>query len=189
MALAGGFDIILLDVMMPGLDGFDVLKQLRRRSTSPVILLTARSSKDDRINGLESGADDYLSKPFDPEELLARIRAVLRRLDRAKSAAPTTLRLHNVQLTLGTREVTRDDVRLNITSTEFDILEHLMRSAGRVVTRTELMTVLHQCEAMPYDRSLDVHISHLRKKLGPRGELIRTVRGAGYLFCSDAEGG
>jgi two-component system response regulator CpxR len=183
-AIEGAFDLIILDVMLPVLDGFEVLRQLRKRISTPVIMLTARTSQDDRIAGLNSGADDYLPKPFGPEELLARIRAVLRRTGHTDAAAPQTVEAGDIRINPSTREVWLQNELIEITSIEFDILEVLARSAGRVVTRDELTAVLYQRRATPYERSLDVHISHLRKKL-ERDErsLIRTVRGVGYQFA------
>ena len=182
-ALEGGYDLILLDVMMPGLDGFEVLHQLRRRRQTPVIMLTARTAETDRVAGLEAGADDYLPKPFGPEELLARIRAVLRRSGQAALSQPEQVVLHDIRLNPATREVWRGGARVEVTSAEFDILDLLMRSAGRVVSRDQLAAVLYQREATPFERSVDVHVSHLRKKLERKDrELIRTVRGVGYLF-------
>src|SRR5580704_7045628 len=162
-SLDGSFDLIILDVMLPTLDGFEVLRQLRKRSETPVIMLTARTAESDRVAGLNAGADDYLPKPFGPEELLARIRAVLRRVDRAEMAEPRTISSGGVDLNPHTREVRLLGESIEVTSVEFDILEFLMRSAGRTVSRDELTAILHQREATPYERSLDVHISHLRK--------------------------
>src|SRR6476661_517724 len=136
-ALDGPYDLILLDVMMPGLDGFEILHQLRRRSQVPVIMLTARIAQADRIAGLEAGADDYLPKPFGPEELLARIRAVLRRT-RQIPASPDQIEINGVRLNPATREVWRAGARVEVTSAEFDVLDVLMRSAGRVVSRDQL---------------------------------------------------
>jgi two-component system response regulator CpxR len=185
-ALDGGFDLIILDVMMPGLDGFEILHQLRRRSQTPVIMLTARTAQADRIAGLEAGADDYLPKPFGPEELLARIRAVLRRTRRLAASAPDQVEINGVRLNPATREVWCAGLRIDVTSAEFDVLDVLMRSAGLVVSRDQLSAVLYQREATPFERSVDVHVSHLRKKLECRErELIRTVRGVGYLFCAE----
>jgi two-component system response regulator CpxR len=182
-ALEGAFDLILLDVMLPVLDGFELLRQLRKRIATPVIMLTARTSQYDRIAGLNSGADDYLPKPFGPEELLARIRAVLRRTGHTDTAPPQIIEAGDLRLN-PTREVWRQNELVEVTSIEFDILEVLARSAGRTVTRDELTAVLYQRRATPYERSLDVHISHLRKKL-ERDErsLIRTIRGVGYQFA------
>jgi two-component system response regulator CpxR len=184
-AFGGKYDLILLDVMLPGLDGLELLRQVRRRSHVPVIMLTARTAKADRIAGLDAGADDYLPKPFEPEELTARIRAVLRRVGRFAAQGPDTLEVNGVRLSPGTREVWSEGTPLALTTIEFDILDLIVRSAGRVVSRHELNAAIHQRPASPLDRSLDVHVSHLRKKLGARGELIRTVRGVGYLFRSE----
>jgi two-component system response regulator CpxR len=183
-ALEGEHDLIILDVMLPVLDGFEVLRQLRKRRTTPVIMLTARTEQPDRIAGLNAGADDYLPKPFGPEELLARIRAVLRRGGNMDSSQSQTVESGGLSLDPQSREVRFGSRVVEATSIEFDILELLMRSAGRTVTRDELSAVLHQRQSTPYERSLDVHISHLRKKLeGMGGCSIRTVRGAGYQFA------
>lgn len=183
-ALAGDYDLFILDVTMPVLDGFEVLRQLRKRSAVPVIMLTARTSPADRVDGLNSGADDYLPKPFDPAELLARMRAVLRRTGGSDAADDRGIACGNLELRLDTREVRLRGETVALTSIEFDILECLARSAGRVVSRDALTAVLYQREANPFERALDVHISHLRKKLDKRGEmLIHTVRGEGYLLA------
>ncbi|HEY2858159.1 MAG TPA: response regulator transcription factor [Terracidiphilus sp.] len=175
-------DLVILDVMLPVLDGFEVLRQLRRRNRVPVIMLTARVQHQDRIQGLDAGADDYLPKPFDPDELLARIRAVLRRTESAPAPLPESISLGSIRINPSTREAWSGDRLVDLTSTEFDLLEMLVRSAGRIVSRDEITAALFEREATPYDRFLDVHISHLRKKLynGPR--LIRTIRGIGYMF-------
>jgi two-component system response regulator CpxR len=185
-ALRGAFDLILLDVMMPGLDGFEVLRQVRRQSAVPVIMLTARAAQADRVAGLDAGADDYLPKPFGPEELLARIRAVLRRTERLRGAAPEALEAGGVRLVPAAREARAGDEPLALTTAEFDILEFLLRHAGRTVSRDELTAALYHRRASPFDRALDVHISNLRRKLGPRGGRIVTVRGVGYLFRAEA---
>jgi two-component system response regulator CpxR len=181
-ALNGAYDLMILDVMLPIMDGIAVLQQLRRRKNLPVIMLTARVQQQDRILGLNTGADDYLPKPFDPDELLARIRAVLRRTD---AAAPhsTAVTIGNIQVNAATREAWISNSLVELTAMEFDLLEMLMRSAGRVVSRDEITQVLFEREATPYDRFLDVHISHLRKKLKVGRRLIRTVRGVGYVFA------
>jgi two-component system, OmpR family, response regulator CpxR len=184
-AFDGAYDLILLDVMLPGLDGLELLRQVRRRSQVPIIMLTARTAKADRIAGLDAGADDYLPKPFEPEELTARIRAVLRRVGRFAALVQETLEVNGIKLRHGTREVWSQGKPLGLTTIEFDILDLIVRSAGRVVSRHELSAALHQRPASPLDRSLDVHVSHLRKKLGRRGGLIRTVRGVGYLFPAE----
>ena len=186
-AIEGQYDLVILDVMLPVLDGFEVLKQLRRRSAVPVILLTARTAQTDRIAGLNAGADDYLPKPFGPEELLARMRAVLRRAGQG-TAASQVAEAGGVRVDSQTREAMVEGETVELTAIEFDILDLLVRSAGRVVSRNELAAVLYQRESTPYERSLDVHISHLRKKLESSGRVqIRTVRGVGYFFAAGGE--
>jgi two-component system response regulator CpxR len=185
-ALNGSYDLVILDVMLPILDGFELLQRLRRRKDLPVIMLTARVQQQDRIRGLDAGADDYLPKPFDPDELLARVRAVLRRSESLARAEAEVIVIGNIRVSPTTREAWLDDRLVDLTAAEFDLLEMLMRSAGRVVSRDEITAALFEREATPYDRFLDVHISHLRKKLeGGRG-LIRTVRGVGYVFTGAA---
>jgi two-component system response regulator CpxR len=183
-ALGGGHDLLLLDVMLPGLDGLELLRLVRRQSQVPVIMLTARTAQADRVAGLDAGADDYLPKPFGPEELLARIRAVLRRAGRAPRAVEV-IEAGGVTLIPSAREARCDEEALALTTVEYDVLDFLLRAAGRIVSRDELMAALYRRRPSPFDRALDVHISNLRKKLGPRGALIRTVRGVGYLFRDD----
>jgi two-component system response regulator CpxR len=183
-AFNGTYDLILLDVMMPKMDGFAVLRQIRRRSPVPVIMLTARTEHGDRIEGLNAGADDYLPKPFSPEELLARIQAVLRRAGRGSSLKPESIEVNGVRLNPGTREVFREGAPVEVTSIEYDILETLVRSAGRAVSRDDLARLLYNRQANPLERSLDVHVSHLRRKLEHGKTLIRTIRGVGYLFAA-----
>jgi len=185
-ALNGAYDLVILDVMLPVFDGFTVLQQLRRRKDLPVIMLTARVQQQDRILGLNTGADDYLPKPFDPDELLARVRAVLRRADAAKWKDSTVLSIGDIRLNPTTREAWVADSAVELTAVEFDLLEMLMRSAGRVITREEITAALFEREATPYDRFLDVHISHLRTKLEGGRKLIRAVRGVGYVFTGAA---
>jgi two-component system response regulator CpxR len=187
-ALAGGHDLVLLDVMMPGIDGFEVLRQVRRQSQIPIIMLTARTAESDRINGLDAGADDYLPKPFGPDELLARIRAVLRRLSRLPQTADA-IEMGAIKLLPAAREVLCEGSSLALTTVEYDLLEYLIRAAGRIVSRSELTSVLYHRQASRFDRALDMHVSNLRKKLGPLGHLIRTVRGVGYLFGAGLEPG
>ena len=179
-ALEGDFSLIVLDLMLPSIDGFSLLKRLRARSRVPVLMLTARGEDVDRIVGLELGADDYLAKPFNPRELLARIRAILRRVE-----APLRGRIevNGVTIDPGTREVTRDGQPVEMTTLEFDILELLIRSAGRVVSRDALMESMYNRKATAFDRSIDMHVSHLRRKLEVHRTLIKTVRGVGYQFC------
>lgn len=181
---AGGIDVVTLDVMLPGLDGFEVLRQVRRRTDVAVIMLTARTTAEDRIGGLEAGADDYLAKPFQPRELLARIRAILRRTAPAAAAPPDEIEIGGVRLNGARREVWCRGAQVLLTTAEFDVLEPLMRRAGRPVSRDELAAALYQRPASPYERALDVHVSHLRRKLQAAGvDAIRTVRGVGYLFA------
>ncbi len=185
-ALEGHHDLVILDVMLPVLDGFEVLRQLRKRSSVPVIMLTARAREQDRITGLDTGADDYLPKPFGPDELMARIRAVLRRFGHVQCSPHEEFRIGNLELDSRNREVRGSSGPIEVTGIEFDILELLIRNVGRAVTRDEITAVLYQRETTPYERSLDVHISHLRKKLEAEGASIRTIRGVGYqLALSD----
>jgi two-component system response regulator CpxR len=181
-ALNGPYDLAILDVMLPVFDGLTLLRQLRRRKDLPVIMLTARVQQPDRILGLNAGADDYLPKPFDPDELLARIGAVLRRTDAAKRKGDAVLTVGDIKLNPTTREARIGGSPVELTEVEFDLLEMLMRSAGRIVSRDEITLALFEREATPYDRFLDVHISHLRKKLDGGRKLIRAVRGVGYVF-------
>ncbi len=185
-ALRGGYDLVILDVMLPGLDGITVLEQLRRRKDLPVIMLTARVQQHDRILGLNSGADDYLPKPFDPDELMARIRAVLRRTESTARQNDDVATYGRIKVNISTREVWSSGNPVELTSMEFDLLDLLMRSAGRIVSRDEISAALFEREATPYDRFLDVHISHLRKKLAGGRNLIRTIRGVGYVFTGTA---
>lgn len=184
-ALQGSYDLVILDVMLPVVNGFTVLQQLRRRKDVPVIMLTARVHPTDRVAGLNTGADDYLPKPFDPDELLARIRAVLRRARGPQRLDNSVTTFGDIQVNTQTREVSNAGQRIELTAMEFDILELLIRSAGRIVARDEIMTTLFEREPTPYDRSLDVHISHLRSKLERGHTLIRTVRGIGYIFTAE----
>ena len=184
LAMNGGFDIVVLDLMLPGIDGFSVLKRLRTKSKVPVLMLTARGEDEDRIVGLELGADDYLAKPFNPRELLARIRAILRRV---QGRGKGRIEVNGVTIDPGTREVFCDDRRVEMTTLEFDILETLVRSAGSVVSRDALMESMYNRKATPFDRSIDMHVSHLRRKLETDRPLIKTVRGIGYQFCASSE--
>jgi len=183
-ALRGGFDLVILDVMLPGIDGLTVLEELRRRKDTPVIMLTARVQRHDRILGLNTGADDYLPKPFDPDELMARIRAVLRRTEGASRQTDAIVTLGKIRMNVATREVWSAGVAVELTAMEFGLLELLARSAGQVISREKITAVLFEREATPYDRFLDVHISHLRKKLKGGRKLIRTIRGVGYVFTA-----
>jgi two-component system response regulator CpxR len=179
--LQSNFDLVILDVMLPHMDGFEVLRQLRRRSDVPVIMLTARVAQEDRIQGLEAGADDYLTKPFAPRELLARIRGMLRRGSARREAA---VDVGGLVVDTERRLATVAGGPIHLTTIEFDILDLLARAAGRVVSRDEMSRALHQRDSAASDRSLDVHISHLRRKLAhASGPGIRTIRGVGYLLA------
>ena len=186
-ALQPGVDLVLLDVMLPGIDGFEILRRLREKSKVPVIMLTARGEDVDRIVGLELGADDYLPKPFNPRELVARIRAVARRYEPRPAAPSHRIEVNGVMLDMGTREVMANGKRVELTTFEFDILEQLMRSAGHVLSRDALMENFYNRKATPFDRSIDMHISHLRKKIENGDALIKTIRGVGYQFCRTPE--
>lgn len=181
LAVTGRHDFILLDVMMPGLDGFEVLRRLRRQRDIPVIMLTARTTVADQVTGLDAGADDYLPKPFGVALLLARIRAVLRRAQRPVNNADS-LTIGRICLQCATRQATVDDSAIAMTGIEFDILEFLMRASGRVVSRAELSAAILQRKLLPQDRSMDTRIYNIRRKLGRHAAMISTVRGVGYLM-------
>jgi two-component system response regulator CpxR len=186
-ALEGGSDLVVLDVMLPGMDGFEILRRLREQTRVPVIMLTARGEDVDRIVGLELGADDYLPKPFNPRELAARMRAILRRTEH-KPEEEARIEVNGVVLDPASREVIADGTRVDLTTFEFDILERLMRSAGRVLSRDALMEQLYNRKATPFDRSIDMHVSHIRKKLEGGRPLIKTIRGVGYQFLKSGSG-
>jgi two-component system response regulator CpxR len=187
-ALQGNCLLVVLDVMLPRLNGFEVLRRLRAASQVPVLMLTARGDSVDRVVGLQGGADDYLPKPFDPQELVARIRAILRR------TAPSALRseeagdvytLGDVVLDTRARSVRRGGEYVELTAAEFALLRTFLRSAGRVISREELFRDVLEREFTVFDRSIDNHVSSLRKKLGPTPEgreRIRAVRNAGYVY-------
>lgn len=189
-ALAGDFDLIVLDVMLPDRKGFDVLRELRKTMTTPVLMLTAKGDSFDRILGLELGADDYVAKPFNARELAARISAILRRSDwQSRSIAsqrPPVLSLGDLDLDLAERTVMKDGLELKLTSAEFDLLRLFFESVGQVLTREALVEHVLDRKFSPFDRSIEFHICNLRRKLGPQrsgGERIRSVRGTGYLYA------
>lgn len=192
-ALEHDYSLIILDVMLPGINGFEALRRIRSRSDVPVLMLTARGEDVDRIVGLEIGADDYLPKPFNPRELVARIHAILRR-SRARSSSDglpqvEQVAVGDVTLDTGSRTVTRDGIPARLTAMEFDVLEVLLRNAGRVVGREKLVEQVLGRQYSPYDRSIDVHVSNLRKKLGHKVgnmERIKSVRQVGYLYALPA---
>jgi two-component system, OmpR family, response regulator CpxR len=183
----GDYHLIVLDVMLPGVSGFDLLRSIRSRSAVPVLMLTARGDDVDRIVGLELGADDYLSKPFNPRELVARIRAILRRTASVDGSTRPSQQLvvDDVAMDLGRRVVQRGGSAVELTAVEFAVLELLLRAAGSVVPRDDLARGALGRSLLPFDRSIDVHLSRIRKKLGPGpdgGERITTLRGVGYLY-------
>jgi two-component system, OmpR family, response regulator CpxR len=186
-ALGGDYVLLVLDVMLPGLSGFDVLRRLRAQSQLPVLMLTARGDDVDRIVGLEIGADDYLPKPFNPRELAARIRAILRRM-KSSDAVPVeggALRVGDVQVDLGSRTVLRDGQSVELTGAEFDLLTVLLRGAGQVISREDLIRSVLGRPPSPLDRSIDTLVSNLRRKLGHTVgdvERIKSVRGNGYIY-------
>lgn len=181
-------DLLLLDVMMPEMDGFAVLAEVRKFSTIPVIMLTARGDDHDRILGLELGADDYLPKPFNHRELVARIKALIRRLlPNGVLAHRDQLTAHGISVNLGTQEVHIKNASIEMTSTEFLLLVQLMQHKGRLISKEQLSKDVLGRRLTAHDRSLDMHISNLRKKLSDNGveDKIKTVRGNGYLLKSD----
>jgi len=193
-ALSGDHLLIVLDVMLPGMNGFDVLRRIRNSSRTPVLLLTARGEDVDRIVGLEIGADDYLPKPFNPRELVARIRAILRRTQSGQAGEPIPDVLHvgDVELDPATRTVLHDGKPVELTSVEFNLLHVLLREAGRVVTREHLVDAVLSRKFSPFDRSIDMHVSKVRKKLGDSDtgtDHIKTVRGVGYIFAHPRDNG
>ena len=191
-ALSDEHDLVVLDVMLPGTNGFDVLRRIRARSRIPVLMLTARGDDVDRIVGLEIGADDYLPKPFNPRELVARIRAVLRRAQPVESttSARETIRVGDIEMDSNTRNVRRSGEVVELTGVEYDLLEILLRNAGQIVKREELVKEVLGRDLSPFDRSIDMHVSNLRKKLGHQLnglERIKTIRGVGYIYGAASE--
>ena len=183
-ALSMEYALVVLDLMLPGMGGLDVLRRLRKVSPVPVLILTARGEDSDRILGLEMGADDYVPKPFNPRELIARIRAILRRTVRAGASAGPLV-VGDLRIDPAVREVWVEDAPLNLTSAEFTLLEVFMREPGRVLSREQLTESVLGRKLGPFDRVIDVHVSNLRRKLGvPQdGQRIKAVRGSGYLFA------
>lgn len=187
-ARSNDFDLAILDVMLPKMNGFEVLSNIRETSDLPVLMLTARGDDVDRIGGLEIGADDYLPKPFNPRELLARLRAILRRIGNDdENALAEKIIVDDLDLSRSARAVTRDGEELSLTSVEFDLLAALLQQAGTIVKKEDLSETVLDRRLSPYDRSLDMHISNLRKKLGARndgGERIKTIRSVGYIYTN-----
>ena len=188
---AQSYSLILLDVMMPDTGGFEVLRRIRQRSRVPVLMLTARGDTHDRVRGLEMGADDYLPKPFDPAELAARVRAILRR-SVPQAPLASAVAIGDIELDPGSREVRRCGALVDLTTVEFDLLAALLRSPGTTVSREDLVRNVLRREFSPFDRSIDTHVCNLRRKLGPLaegGERIKGVRGSGYLYAAPARPG
>lgn len=188
-ALSGEYDVIVLDVMLPGLNGFEVLQEIRKESTTPILMLTARGNEVDRIVGLEMGADDYLPKPFNPRELVARLRAILRRSDEAiNKNGDEIIQVGILKIDSATRRATQSGEVLTLTSMEYNLLETLMRHAGQVIDKETLSMQAFGRKLERYDRSIDMHISKLRRQLSPGKEgdsLIKTVRGVGYQLTRE----
>ncbi|HEY4050818.1 MAG TPA: response regulator transcription factor [Acidobacteriaceae bacterium] len=188
-ALSGNHELVILDVTLPGGSGFELLKRLRAESNLPVVLLTARGDSVDRIVGLQIGADDYVPKPFEPRELVARIHAVLRRTraGMASGGSEDSVVVGDVTLSPRTRTAMLSGQVLDLTTMEFDLLEVLLRSAGKIVTRDQLAQAALGRKLAPFDRGVDIHLSKLRKKLGGghySQDRIKTVRGSGYIYVA-----
>jgi len=187
-AKSENYDLVILDVMLPKMNGFDVLRNLREVSKIPVLMLTARGDDMERIVGLEIGADDYLPKPFNPRELVARIRAVWRRVfesDEKNQTSAEKIQVDDIEVSITARTAKKNTEDLGLTAVEFDLLAALLREAGKVVKKEYLSEKVLERKLSPYDRSLDMHISNLRKKLGERAdgdERIKTIRSVGYIY-------
>jgi two-component system response regulator CpxR len=187
-ALKNENDLVILDVMLPKKNGFDVLRQLRLESQIPVLMLTARGDDMERIVGLETGADDYLAKPFNPRELVARLRAILRRAENPGDSSQIEadkLQVDDVEIQVSARSAKKSGEDLSLTSVEFDLLAMLLKEAGKVIKKEDLSEKILERKLSPYDRSLDMHVSNLRKKLGERKdgtEHIKTIRSVGYIY-------
>lgn len=185
-ARSGKYDMAILDVMLPKMNGFEVLKNLRTDSKLPVLMLTARGDDMERIVGLETGADDYLPKPFNPRELVARLRAIMRRVnDDVSDKASDKIQVEDIELSEASRSAKLNGEEVILTSVEFDLLKHLLMEAGKIIKKEDLSIRVLDRELSPFDRSLDMHISNLRKKLGLREDgtdRIKTVRSVGYIY-------
>jgi two-component system, OmpR family, response regulator CpxR len=181
-AREGQYEMLILDVMLPRMDGLHVLEQVRHFSEVPVMMLTAKGSPADRVAGFRLGADDYLAKPFVPEELMARMRAIMRR-SAASAAKPRALRAGELILFPGTKDASYTGRRLDLTAMECEILEQLMLSPGQVVSRDQLSLHLYKRVASPFDRSIDTHVSRIRRKMAEGRSMILSIRGTGYQLC------
>jgi DNA-binding response OmpR family regulator len=179
-------DLVVLDLGLPGQDGLDVARELRRTSSVPIVMLTARGDETDRVAGLELGADDYVVKPFSPKELVARVRAVLRRTDAASTERAEVYRVSEVEVDVPRMRVTVAGRPVEVTPTEFQLLTTLIRQPGRVFTRGQLLDAIHGVDIDSYERAIDAHVKNLRRKLEPnpgRPSFLLTVRGVGYRFA------
>lgn len=195
LASQGAFQLIILDVMLPDQKGFDVLRELRKQTRTPVLMLTAKGDDYDRILGLELGADDYLTKPFNPRELAARLSAILRRSgwqqEGGATVRPPVVHSGDLELDIASRTVRSGDQELRLTSAEFDLLQLFFSAQGKVLSRDVLVESVLDRKFSPFDRSIDLHVSNLRRKLGPHpdgSERIRSVRGVGYLYAWPSPG-
>ena len=189
-ALKGSYALVVLDVMLPGASGLDVLRRIRWASPMPVLMLTAKGDATDRVVGLELGADDYLQKPFNPRELVARIRAVVRRASMRTPSASAPVVVDDLEVDPGARVVRRRGDVIEVTTVEFDLLEALMRAAGQVVSRETLTRDVLGREFSAFDRAIDTHVYNLRRKIGPQPDgtdRIKGVRGVGYLYARAGE--
>ena len=186
-ARAGRPDLVILDLGLPGMDGMDVARELRRTHETPIVMLTARGDETDRIVGLELGADDYVVKPFSPKELVARVRAVLRRTGVASAISiQTPIRVGDVRIDPARLQVTAGDRAIELTPTEFQLLSTLAREPGRVFTRGQLLDAIHGVAFASYERAIDAHVKNIRKKLEPepaKPRYLLTVHGVGYRFA------
>jgi DNA-binding response OmpR family regulator len=190
LALGGAFDAVLLDVMLPDGDGFELCRRMRARSPVPILMLTARGEELDRVLGLELGADDYLPKPFSPRELLARLRAILRRASSARTGPADLLRFGRLEIDRAARRVRLDGRECELTSHQFEVLRVLAENAGRALSRDQIMDALRGHPLASFDRSIDVHVSRIRAVIEddpghPRR--IQTVRGVGYMFARSSQ--
>lgn len=189
-ALRRQYDVVVLDLMLPGRDGIEVCRQLRSRIDVPIIMVTARGEESDRVLGLEVGADDYVTKPFSPRELLARIRANVRRVRGQAGPAPETITVGKLVLDPANMTVLLDGAKVDVTAYEFSILRALAQRPGKVLSREQLLDLAKGSADLSFDRSIDVHVSRLRAKLGDDSrspKILKTVRGVGYLLAGGPE--
>ncbi|MUJ38388.1 response regulator [Aliivibrio fischeri] len=188
-AITDDLDLILLDIMMPKMNGMDMLRKLRETNETPVLMLTAKGEEIDRVIGLELGADDYLPKPFSDRELLARIRAILRRTQgKTKESNSSSIKYQDIELFVGKQEAYRNDELMELTGTEFGLLSQFIQKPGEIISKEELSLEVLGKRLAPFDRAIDMHVSNLRKKLPPLSEgkpRIKTLRGRGYLFVEE----